>query len=613
MTSTLASKTPTHILHTTACLGLSFCLFAFLLLPTSLNASARFKAAQNYNLGALYPESVAVADLNNDGKPDLVVASARIANGQSLVTVLLGDGDGTFHLSDTLDSEGEFAMSVKVADMNEDGKLDLVVANCGGPNLYGCGNGTDGRVAIFLGNGNGTFQAPTTYDSGGGQALSVAVADLNLDGRLDVLVGNGCADPACTKTGGVGVLLGNGDGTLQAVVAHSGVGQGSVTVADVNRDGKPDLVLGVGSSGINVLLGNGDGTFEFPAFYRVSGLSPPTTAVADVNGDGKPDVVALVSGGLVSVLLGNGDGIFQPAKTYGSGGELSVSVALADVNGDGRPDVVVTNCGPNCSPTGTGGLVGVLLGNGDGTFKGAATFASGGKGANSVAVADLNGDSRPDLVVTNFWSGDVGVLLNDGPYSTSTILTSSLNPSTYGQKVTWAAMVTTTGTVAPTGNVVFRWSRDGQNYTIGTAPLNAAGVATLTRSNLYADPFGEPYPLVAVYSGDAVNLGSSTSAVLPQHVLQTKTAASIISSVNPSSQGQAVTFTAKITSPTVIVTGPVTFSVGTTVLGTTQLWGGGNAKFTTSTLPLGANRVKVTYYGNSNIAKSSALLTQTVQ
>lgn len=196
-------------------------------------------------------------------------------------------------------------------------------------------------------------------------------------------------------------------------------------------------------------------------------------------------------------------------------------------------------------------------------------------------------------------------------FATSTGLVSSLNPALYGQSITWAAKVTTSGTVAPTGNVVFRWSRDSQTYTIGTAPLNANGIAMLTRSNLNADPFGAPYPLVAVYSGDSFNLGS-TSPVVLQHVLQTKTAASITSSVNPSKPGQAVTFTAKITSPTVIVTGPVTFSIGYTYLGMAQL-SGGTAKFTTSALPAGASRVKVTYLGNSNVAKSSATVLQTVQ
>jgi Bacterial Ig-like domain (group 3) len=131
-------------------------------------------------------------------------------------------------------------------------------------------------------------------------------------------------------------------------------------------------------------------------------------------------------------------------------------------------------------------------------------------------------------------------------------------------------------------------------------------VATLTRSNLNADT----YPLTAVYLGDADNLGS-TSTILNQVVLETTSSATLTSSPNPSTQGQAVTFTAKISSPTVMPTGPVTFTSGKTVLGTAQL-SGGKATLTISTLAVGSTKVTVTYYGDSNIAKSSASVAQTV-
>jgi len=198
----------------------------------------------------------------------------------------------------------------------------------------------------------------------------------------------------------------------------------------------------------------------------------------------------------------------------------------------------------------------------------------------------------------------LSVLLNNTGVksSTSTTLTSSLNPSVYGQKVTWTATVTSSGSITPTGRVNFTW--DG--YSIGSATLNASGVATLTRSNLNADL----YPLTAVYSGDVNNL-RSTSAIVNQVVIETTSAAKITSTPNPSTLGQAVTFTATITSPTVTPTGPVTFMVGTKILGTAQL-SGGKAKFTISTLAVGSTKVTATYYGDSNIAKSSASVTQTV-
>ncbi len=184
-----------------------------------------------------------------------------------------------------------------------------------------------------------------------------------------------------------------------------------------------------------------------------------------------------------------------------------------------------------------------------------------------------------------------------------TTLASSLNPSIYGQKVTWTATVTSSGSVTPTGTIKFTSSGN----TIGSATLNSSGVATLTRSNLIA----ATYPLKAVYAGDAANLGS-TSAVLNQVVLETTSKARLTSSPNPSTQGQVVTFTATISSPTVIPTGPVTFMAGTTVLGTAQL-GGGKAKLVISSLPVGSTKVTVKYNGDSNIAKSSASVIQTVQ
>lgn len=190
---------------------------------------------------------------------------------------------------------------------------------------------------------------------------------------------------------------------------------------------------------------------------------------------------------------------------------------------------------------------------------------------------------------------------------TATTLASTLNPSIYGQGVTFSARVTTSGPVLPTGTVVFMWKYFTTTYTIGSAILNSAGVATLTKSNLNANP----YAVIAAYRGDTNNL-SSTSAVLNQTVLQTTSAAALTSSVNPSAAGQAITFNAKITSPTVIPSGPVTFKAGTTVLGTAQL-SSGKAIFTTSNLPAGSTVVKVSYMGNSNIKGSSAVVTQVVQ
>ena len=209
--------------------------------------------------------------------------------------------------------------------------------------------------------------------------------------------------------------------------------------------------------------------------------------------------------------------------------------------------------------------------------------------------------SYPGDVTFNPSSGSVQQVVTG--YPTSTTLISSLNPSVYGQGVTFTASVVGTQGVTPTGQVAFTW---GGNYTIGYATLSSSGVATLTKSNLNADP----YLLTAVYQGDTMN-ASSTSAAVNQVVQETTSAAAIISSLNPSQAGQSVIFTATITSPTVVPTGPVTFTAGNTVLGTAQL-SGGKAKLTTSSLPTGTTAISMTYYGDSNIARSSASVVQTV-
>lgn len=198
------------------------------------------------------------------------------------------------------------------------------------------------------------------------------------------------------------------------------------------------------------------------------------------------------------------------------------------------------------------------------------------------------------------------VLNSTTKFLTSTNLASSLNPSPYGQTVAWTATVTTTGPVAPTGKVIFQWKYFTETYTVGSGMLNSSGVATLIKSNLNADT----YPLTAVYSGDVNNLGS-TSSTLNQVVSRAESAAEVTAFPNPSTVGQAITFSATITSPTFTPTGPVTFVAGETVLGTAQL-SGRQAKFVTSALPEGSSVITAIYYGDSNVAESSASVTQEV-
>jgi hypothetical protein len=585
-----------------------------------------FLPAVPYNPGGEDPLAVAVADVNGDGKPDLLVVNCDPVGSDNcgndirhgLVGVLLGNGDGTFQQAVTYDPGGFEAWSVAVADVNGDGKPDLVVANL----CTSSSNCTIGKVGVLLGNGDGTFQPVVAYHSGGSTAWSVAVADVNGDGKPDLVVANLCGTSSDCTTGNVGVLLGKGDGTFRAAVIYDpgGARPVSIAVADVNGDGKPDLLVAdwnaayYNTSAVGVLLGNGDGTFQ-PAIlnYDPFGTAPQSLAVADVNGDGNPDLlwVNLYSSdnlcgssdgySLVTVRLGKGDGTFPEGGFYCSGGVETFSIAVADVNGDGKPDLMLANAclTEECS---TDGVVSVLAGNGDGTFQPAAVFDSG-NGAHSVTVADVNGDENPDLLVVNAaTAGVVGVMLNSSaPRSpTTTTLASSPNPSVAGQPVTFTAMVrSTSGT--PTGVVVFS---DG----VGSATISG-GSASITVSSLVAGS----YSVTAVYQGSSA-FSPSTSGPAHQVVNIATTSTTLASSVNPVRINLTVVYTATVTSQYGgAATGTVTFLDGGSTIATLSL-AGNQAACTTSHQTAGAHAITAIYSGDaSHTSSESPTLLEQVQ
>jgi len=382
-----------------------------------------FQSPQTYSSGALIAFAAYVADVNNDGSPDVVVIN-QCASGPSScsdgsdgsVGVLLNNNDGTFQNVRLYDSGGLSPFAVTVADINGDFFPDLVVAN-----RYQATNNIDGTVSVLLGNSTGGFEAPRTYSTMGSNPRSVIVADVNSDGKPDVVVGNE-AISEFTGTGAIAVMLGNGDGTLRAAPTYVSGGldnNSAVAVADLNGDGKADLVLTndacVGltcNAAISVKLGNGDGTFQAARVYDAGGNFPRGLVVADVNKDGFPDLVVAIecadyqtcssggSNGAVAILLGHGDGTFSAANSYDSGGVNAASVAVADVNGDGSPDVLVANQCASATDCSAGSIT-VLLGTTGGTLQSGQTFSSGAYSPGSVLAADVNGDGIPDLIVAN--------------------------------------------------------------------------------------------------------------------------------------------------------------------------------------------------------------------
>jgi Bacterial Ig-like domain (group 3)/FG-GAP-like repeat/FG-GAP repeat len=492
-------------------MALGGAVLTLMLASAPSRATSIFKPAVGYDSGAYKATSMALADVNGDGKLDLVVANDGFSSSDpGGVSILLGNGDGTFQPATICYPQ---ATSIVVAaDLNGDHKIDLIVES--GPS-----------VGVLLGNGDGTFQPVQVFGAGGVSRTvsSIVVQDLNGDDKPDIIAANNCLTASNCGNDFVGVLIGKGDGTFKTVrtfVAGGGgvgwLGQGpSVAVADVNGDHKPDLLVTNPEGSVGVLLGKGDGTFKAAHTYP-SSSGQFAIAIADVNGDNKLDLL-LAGSGEVGVLLGNGDGTFQPVKSYSSGVGGN-SIAVADVNRDSKLDVLVSSYCVDGTPSSCAkGGVNVLLGNGDGTFQAPQLYLTGGDFAWSILAADVNGDGKPDLLAAN-WSfkinskgqfdtdGWISVALNKSVSSTTTSLSSNPNPSVFGQSVTLAATVGSVGPMPPTGTVIF----NNGTTEIGKGALSGE-VATVSTSKL---PEGT-LSITASYSGDSQS-AKSTSAILDQ-------------------------------------------------------------------------------------------------
>jgi uncharacterized protein (TIGR03437 family) len=394
----------------------------------------------SYSINGIQTTSIVAVDFNGDGNLDLAVPVMPDASGQGHLAILLGHGDGTFGTPSSI-AAGSFPFYLATGDFNSDGKLDLAVSY-----LSATGPGPVG-VLVLLGKGDGTFAPAVNYPVGLSPATIVA-ADFNGDGKLDLAT----LDAELGITNKLWVLLGNGDGTFQAAVSTAtGTGNGYLSYADLNHDGRLDaLIADQSASDLVVLRGNGDGTFQSPAQYLAAaqptsvaalplgdgntalffsdaissnvmlgfaesdgtvdipplqsiGQSTAAIVTGDLNGDGQPDlVISDPLAGSVYVLLATGKGVFSAPASY-SAGRMPAPLALADLNGDGKLDVVV----------GTASGLGVLLGTGDGKL-GPMQSYGGGDSVASLAVADFNGDGKPDVAAADATAGNVSVFFNNG-------------------------------------------------------------------------------------------------------------------------------------------------------------------------------------------------------
>lgn len=355
----------------------------FLLSIPAFSVSQVFYEATTTPL-SYQPQEVALGDLNDDGKLDMVITDETT----NQISVLLGNGDGTFQ------APAQFAVpngpyGLVVADFNRDGMLDVAVTNY-----------TSNTISILLGNGDGTLQAPVAYAA---DVLrnALAAADLNHDGKLDLAVAG--------FNGFVTVLLGNGDGTFGAPVsfATKAYASHSVVAADFNNDGSLDLAV----DPVTVLLGNGDGTFGTPI---ISDMLGSQVTAADINRDGKLDIVSLnIGSSYYQRFIGQGNGSFLSDSTNSLPNESNF-IALGDYDTNGKIDLLSSSY-KNC-------WVSFTSGNGDGNF-GNHQRQNYPVGCRPVALAtgDLNGDGYLEAVV-------VSISANRGTNSYSVLLNGLANP-----------------------------------------------------------------------------------------------------------------------------------------------------------------------------------------
>ena len=389
-----------------------------------------------------YPNAVTVADFNGDGTPD-VAGVVGLWGATNTICVALGNGDGTFGPTVWYPADLIMGGAIAAGDFDGDEQTDIVVAVvAGGANLT--------SFSLLLGNGDGTFSPPSTFETGP-EPYSVAVADFDNDGALDLLMG--CYSGACVHRGdgnggffpcvetGIPVFYAaevgdfNGDGIVDivstvenfrglggAVEVHLGNGDltfveassnpvgnywHKVAVDDFDRDGNEDLVVtNHESNDISILLGHGDGTFEpeqrHPITLTTCTCRPSAVAVGDLDGNGTKDlVVSLWYSWSVAVFLGTGDGGFAPAVYYRGGGRYSFGIAIADFDADGAEDVIQA-WGPFT----------ILRGNGDGTLI-APLPTEVGETPQALAISDLDGDGLWDFAVANGSNG-ISVTLGNG-------------------------------------------------------------------------------------------------------------------------------------------------------------------------------------------------------
>jgi hypothetical protein len=337
------------------------------------------------------PQDVTVGDFTGNGRLDYAVTNTTTNN----VSIYLGNGDGTFKFNGVFGA-GTSPEGIAAADLIGNGIPDLIVAN----------NTSVGNVSVLFGNGDGTFAPAQVLLSGAPSAFDVYVGDFNNDGIKDIAVAN--TGDSGGNGSAVGILIGTGGGSFLKAVTYA-AGKGSRALAPMfDKNGQTDLaVSNFNDNTVSLLLSNGNGTFKLSAQAATKvGNSPLGLAVGDFNGDGNSDDLAVASSGsaLVNIILGNGNGTLGGATNLLTGVNGAPSdVVAGDFNGDGKTDVSFVDTKLN--------VLGLFLGNGNGSFNPAFTTIGLPPGPAALATADFNGDGKLDLLTANGIASETSTIL----------------------------------------------------------------------------------------------------------------------------------------------------------------------------------------------------------
>ena len=441
-------------------------------LSFQLQAQVSFTLSSSPSVGSK-PRSVVAADVNGDGRMDLICANQV----DSTLTVLTNTGSGNFVSAGT-NAVGNGPNMAAAADVNGDGKVDLISANYGGTTL-----------SVLTNNGSGGFVLASSPGVGNSPACVVA-ADVNGDSNVDLISAN-----AGNNT--LSVLTNNGSGSF-VLASSPSVGSGPfwVVAADVNGDGNMDLIcVNAGNNTLSVLTNNGSGSFVLASSPGV-GNNPACVAAADVNGNGKTDLICANfghgGGNTLSVLTNAGSGNFVLAATLSVG--AAWSVVAADVNGDGKVDLICANSGNK--------TLSVLTNNGSGGF-GLALSPGVGNNPVSVAAADINGDGRLDLICANSDDNTLSVLVNTSP----------------SQPVITAQPISQTVTVGSNANfsvTASGWLPLSYQWTLGQQNIDGATNASLLLTNLQSSQAGNYAVWVTNISGSTLS-SNAMLTITPHH------------------------------------------------------------------------------------------------